>query len=158
MFFADPAAAFANMRGALRSGGRTAFICWQPMAVNDYFMVPVTAALTVLPPPEAPTPGAPGQFAFGDKDRVNTILKEAGFADISIDSLEHSMEVGKDRSLEDAGKELTRSGALARMTAEISDDQRKEVIDAVVKALEAHNRDGKVHLGTRTWLVSARNP
>lgn len=158
MFFADPTAAFANMRRALRPGGRTTFICWQPMAMNDYFMVPVAAALTVLPAPEAPTPGAPGQFAFGDKDRVNTILKDAGFTNISIESHEHDMEVGKDRSLEDAGKELAGSGALARLLADTSDDQRAEVIDAVVRALEARSTGGKVLLGTRTWLVSAQNP
>lgn len=158
MFFADPAAAFTNMRGALRPGGRTAFICWQPMAMNDYFMVPVAAALTVLPAPEAPKPGAPGQFAFGDKDRVNTILKQAGFTNISIESHELDMEVGRGRSLEDAGMEMTRSGALARLVADISEDQRSEVVDAVVKALEAHSKDGSVHLGTRTWLVSAQNP
>jgi len=29
MFFADPVTAFANMRVALRPGGRTAFLCWQ---------------------------------------------------------------------------------------------------------------------------------
>ena len=29
MFFADPTAAFTNLRAALRPGGRLAFICWQ---------------------------------------------------------------------------------------------------------------------------------
>jgi len=33
MFFADPAAAFANLRAALGPGGRLGFVCWQ--AVQD---------------------------------------------------------------------------------------------------------------------------
>lgn len=158
MFFADPVAAFTNMRGALRSGGRTAFVCWQPMALNDFFLVPTAAALTVLPAPEAPVPNAPGPFAFGDADRLNMILKDAGFADISIEGLELDMEVGKGRSIEEAGEELVRSGPLGRMVADISDDQRKAVTNAVIEALGAHSKGGKVHLGTRTWLVSAQNP
>src|SRR6266403_1965821 len=31
MFFADPTAAFTNLRAALRPGGRLAFICWQAL-------------------------------------------------------------------------------------------------------------------------------
>lgn len=158
MFFVDPTSAFANMRSALRSGGRTAFVCWQPMAMNDFFLVPTAAALTILPTPEKPPLHAPGPFAFGDADRLNTILKDAGFADISIDGLELDMEIGKGRGIEEAGKELTRSGPLGRMVADLSDEQRERVTDAVIEALGAHSKGGKVHLGTKTWLVSARNP
>lgn len=158
MFFADPTAAFANMRTALRSGGRTAFICWQPMALNDFFMVPTAAALTILPAPEAPPANAPGPFAFGDRDRLNSILKEAGFSEISIDTLEIDMEVGAGKGVEAAGRELTRAGPLARMVVDLSDELRERVTDAVVEALGAHANGGKVSLGSRTWLVSAKNP
>jgi ubiquinone/menaquinone biosynthesis C-methylase UbiE len=34
MFFADPVAAFRNMGGALRPGGRLVFACWAPLAEN----------------------------------------------------------------------------------------------------------------------------
>lgn len=157
MFFSDPTAAFANMRGALRPGGRTAFICWQPMALNDFFMVPTAAALTVLPAPEAPPADAPGPFAFGDKDRLNRILTDAGFSGISIDSLEIDMEVGGGKGIEAAGRELTRTGPLARMVIDLSDELRERVTDAVIQALEAHASGGKVSLGSRTWLVSAKS-
>lgn len=157
MFFADPAAAFANMRGALRQGGRTAFICWQPMVLNDFFMVPTAAALTILPAPDAPAPNAPGPFAFGDKDRLNGILKDAGFSQISIESLELDMEVGGGKGIEAAGRELTRTGPLARLVVDLTEDVREKVTDAVIKALEAHSSGGRVSLGSRTWLVSAKN-
>jgi SAM-dependent methyltransferase len=32
MFFADPVAAFANIRSATRPAGRLVFACWQPLA------------------------------------------------------------------------------------------------------------------------------
>jgi len=34
MFFDDPAAAFGNLRKALRRGGRLAFACWRTLAEN----------------------------------------------------------------------------------------------------------------------------
>ena len=37
MFFDDPAAAFANLRKALRRGGRLAFLCWRARAENPVF-------------------------------------------------------------------------------------------------------------------------
>ena len=39
MFFEDPAAAFANLRKALRRGGRLAFVCWRTRDENPVFTV-----------------------------------------------------------------------------------------------------------------------
>src|SRR5690242_10567588 len=38
MFFADPVAAFANIRSATRPGGRLVFVCWQPLAANQWLL------------------------------------------------------------------------------------------------------------------------
>ena len=54
MFFADPAGAFRNIRTALRTGGRLAFVCWQPLAANPWVRVPLEALRPLLPSPEAP--------------------------------------------------------------------------------------------------------
>jgi hypothetical protein len=37
MFFADSAAAFGNLRKALRRGGRLAFVCWRTREENPVF-------------------------------------------------------------------------------------------------------------------------
>jgi SAM-dependent methyltransferase len=44
MFFDDPEAAFANLAGALRPGGRLAFACWQDLFQNEWMLVPGAAA------------------------------------------------------------------------------------------------------------------
>ena len=80
MFFADPARAFANLRRALRQGGRVSFACWRAMPENEWVTVPLTALMKVIAPPPPPLPGAPGPFAFGDPQRVRGLLGEAGFA------------------------------------------------------------------------------
>jgi ubiquinone/menaquinone biosynthesis C-methylase UbiE len=51
MFFADPVAAFANIRSATRPAGRLAFVCWQPLAANQWLLVPGAALAEHVPPP-----------------------------------------------------------------------------------------------------------
>src|SRR6266850_2472283 len=60
MFFDDPAAAFANLRTALRSAGRLCFLCWQTLEKNEWARVPFLAATRHVQPPAPPAPDAPG--------------------------------------------------------------------------------------------------
>ena len=41
MFFADPIAAFTNLRASLAPGGRVVFVCWQELARNPWMRVPL---------------------------------------------------------------------------------------------------------------------
>ena len=80
MFFADPVAAFRNVLGALRPGGRLVFVAWAGPEHNPWFAAPARIAqarLGALPP--AP-PEAPGPMAFRDAGRVLRLLRAAGFA------------------------------------------------------------------------------
>ncbi len=84
MFFSDPVAAFANLRKALTSAGRLAFVCWRPFSENLWIRAPMEAAQPFLPPSPPMDPTAPGPFAFADPDRVRSILSEAGFSDVTL--------------------------------------------------------------------------
>jgi len=55
MFFSDPTAAFANIARGLRPGGRIAFVCWQPMANNEWITVLSAAAAAQHIPCRRPT-------------------------------------------------------------------------------------------------------
>src|SRR5215217_2919338 len=57
MFFSDPTAAFANIARGLRPGGRIAFVCWQPVANNEW--------ITVLSAAAARRPWQPGTVLAG---------------------------------------------------------------------------------------------
>ena len=50
MFFADPAAAFINIRRSLRPNGRLAFVCWRALEENPLDILPLRAASAHLPP------------------------------------------------------------------------------------------------------------
>jgi SAM-dependent methyltransferase len=58
MFFEDPAAAFGNLRKALRCGGRLAFVCWRTRAENPVFTTGFADAAAVLRLREVPGPHA----------------------------------------------------------------------------------------------------
>jgi SAM-dependent methyltransferase len=81
MFFEDPVAAFANMRAALRSGGRVAFVTWAAIDGNPWFRVPRDAAIARLGRPAPVPPRSPGPLAFAEIDYVQGILSDAGFSD-----------------------------------------------------------------------------
>src|SRR5262245_33143794 len=49
MFFADPTAAFANIRRSLRPNGRLAFVCWRALQENELDFLPLSAASAHLP-------------------------------------------------------------------------------------------------------------
>jgi SAM-dependent methyltransferase len=157
MFFADPVAAFRNVWGALRPGGRLAFVCWRPVAENDWALVPMAAAAPhlALPPPAAPD--APGPFSFGAAERVRRILEAAGFEAIRIEPAELPMAPGGG-DLDEAADTFLEVGPVASALREVkaSDSIREKVRLAVRASFEPHQRAGRVELGSAIWLVQAR--
>jgi SAM-dependent methyltransferase len=154
MFFEDPTAAFANLRAALKPGGRLAFLCWRSPAENPIMSLPMMAAMKHLPAAEPPTPGAPGPFAFADAERVRGILSGAGFADIQVEP--QDMPAGGN-TLDEAVRLALRVGPLGRQLREHPDKQAP-VIEDIRRALGEHLSEGRVWLASATWIVTARNP
>ena len=79
MFFAEPAVSFANMRKALRPGGRVAFACWRTPRDNPWMMMPLMAAYKHVPKLPEMAPEDPGPFAFANEERVRRILDRGRF-------------------------------------------------------------------------------
>jgi SAM-dependent methyltransferase len=158
MFFAAPEAAFGNVRKALAKGGRLAFVCWRPVAENDWVLVPMQAAAPLFPSlPPPPPEGAPGPFSFGDAGRVRRILEAAGFDEIRIEPAELSMAPGGG-DLDEAAEMFLDVGPLGSALRELGagPELREKVKGAVRKAFEPHLRGGRVQLGSAVWLVQAR--
>jgi len=159
MFFADPTAAFTNLRRALRPGGRLAFVCWQALPKNPWMSLPLSAALRHMPPPTPPAPDAPGPFAFADPERVRRILEGAGFAGVSLAPHDADLVVGGGRDLDGTVDFLLQMGPLAAALRESDPALRGRVADAVREAVAPHaDAAGSVHLASATWIVTARNP
>jgi SAM-dependent methyltransferase len=157
MFFADPTAAFANLRTALRAGGRLAFVCWQSLPQNGWLAVPLMAAARHIQFPPPPAPGAPGPFAFADADRVRGILEGAGFRDVAFDRDEHPIVVGGGGSLDDVVDFLLDGvGPTSAALREAGPEARPKVAAAVRDALAPYATADGVSLPAAAWIVTAR--
>jgi SAM-dependent methyltransferase len=155
MFFADPVAAFTNLRRTTRPGGRLVFVCWQDVAFNEWLLVPGAALAQHVPLPDLGPPGAAGMMAFADPDRVRAVLSDAGWRDIDVGPRQTSMLVGGGGSLDDA-VEFLRTGSMGRtVLAGADDDTAARAVRAVRDALAEHLADDGVRLDAAVWCVSA---
>jgi len=154
MFFADPVAAFRNIRRRLKPSGRLVFLCWRTPAENPWAAVPMRAAQPFLPPMARPGPEDPGQYSFGDRNRVERILTQAGFTGLSIEPVDLMMTQGRD--IPDVLDRIGDFGPLARAFKDVAPEQVDRAKAAIAEALKPHATADGVKLAGACWLVRAR--
>lgn len=155
MFFGDPVAAFANLRRAVRPGGRLAFVCWRPISENPWMQVPLHAAYAAgVPRLPKPGPEDPGPFAFADPARVTRILTEAGWPAPRFEPFDAALDIAAGGGLEAAMTQATQIGAASRALHEAPADIRPAAVAAIREALASRLDGGRVALPGAMWLVS----
>ena len=155
MFFADPIAAFTNIKTALNEDGRLVFICWRAPRENPWMSVVGREVQPLLPqigPP--PEPRMPGPFAFVEQAWLEEILATAGFRAVQIDAVDETLRLGAD--LDEALYYLSKIGPLARGLGDLDEARRQHALSVARAALEPYQRDQGVMLGAGCWLVQAR--
>jgi SAM-dependent methyltransferase len=157
MFFADPAAAFRNFKGALRPGGRLIFACWAPLAENRHWLISYDIALRHLGPP-APLPAhEPGPLAFGDPDYIRGVLAAAGFAEIAVERAYPTIIGG---SPEEEARQAVTMGPTARLieAKNLDEAARQTITSEIEAAFAAEAAAGPIRLPATIFLVSAARP
>ena len=158
MFFADPHAAFGNLRRALVPGGRLAAVCWQGLDRNDWMRVPGDALARVVPLGDLGEPGQPGPFSLGSADALTSLLRDTGWVTITLDGLTYPVPIGGVRSLDDA-VEFIRGGSLGRSAlAGVSPAVERRALGSVRDALAPYATPDGVLLPGAAWVVRATNP
>jgi SAM-dependent methyltransferase len=145
MFFDDPAAAFGNLRTALRPAGRLAFLCWQPDARNELFGLPTTAF---------GDRNAPEATVFDEPARIGALLAGVGYADVRVESVVEPARLGTD-----VADVLGYTLGMARFRGLLDAlDARgaKRVRGALAEAYRTRQRPDGVWIDVAAWLVTAR--
>jgi SAM-dependent methyltransferase len=152
MFFDDPAAAFGNLRKALRRGGRLAFLCWRARDENPFFAVGFAEAAAELGLSELSGPAA--AFSLADSSATGALLAGAGFGGIGFAKVDEPMLIGRDVDdvLEYEGASPSAAGLLAGLSAAQAAELTKRVRDD----LTAYAAPGGVTMPGAAWLVTAQ--
>jgi SAM-dependent methyltransferase len=157
MFFADPVLSFANLRRALRPGGRVAFVCWRALTDNPWMNAPLQAASQHIPPPPLPGPEEPGPFAFAREARVRRILGEAGFSAIALEPVDLTLDLAIGQGLDVAVQTTFDTGPVRRGLEGQPPEVVAKVAGAIRTALAPLQQGERVPLGAAIWIATAVN-
>lgn len=158
MFFPNPNAAFANVFGALRPGGRLAASVWQHLDRNPWMMLTTATATQVLgmDRPPLPQPGGPGPFSLADPDATAALFAQAGFVDVYLESVVAPFVFEGDGT--SAAERVLSAGPLGAVFLAADQTRRREVIGAVVEALEHHRGPNGIEVPAASWCITACRP
>lgn len=154
MFFANPDAAFANMKTALKPGGRLVFACWRSPRENEWVHISMAAIRPHVPQQAQLGPEDPGPFSFADLARVRRILTFAGFDQITIRPVDMAMRLGD--TLDEALDHTLSFGPVSRSLTEASPSERENAVRALREAYTPFATRKPFTLGGAIWIVSAK--
>ncbi len=161
MFFANPVAALANVRSAMRPGARLCAAVWRRKLDNDWLHRAELVVEEYLEHPEEtdePTCG-PGPFSMANADTVTEQLKIAGFEQISLQRCDIPIKIGDDL---DQAVELMLAigpaGEVMRLWGDRVDEIRPKITREIREALTEFDGPDGVYAPASTWIVGATAP
>jgi SAM-dependent methyltransferase len=152
MLMPDPAAALRETRRVLRPSGRLALAVFTGPSENPWAAVPSRLLVQRghVPPP---TPGTPGIMALGDRDRLEALLRDAGFGDTTIEPLGFSWSFPDLAGYWMFLLEITALGpTLQRLSAEAREALRAELWEQ----LGTFRQGDRISIPARCWMALAR--
>lgn len=145
MFFNDPAAAFANIAGAIRPGGRFAYMVWQGRDRNEW----ATAMHEALAPASTGPTAASKAFSLSDPAVTSGLLATAGFTAIEFTEINEPVFYGPDPETALATLETFENVASA-----LDRPDPTEIRARLLDMLRAHQTRHGVQFDARAWIVS----
>lgn len=152
MFFPDRTAGYAEARRVLRAGGSFLFNAWDEIEANDFAHV-VTAAAAAVFPDDPPGFLARIPHGYHDVEVIRADLKAAGFATISIATVEDTSRAPSPREPALAYCQ----GTPLRNEIEARDARLLDhVTEQATAAIARRHGDGPVSGRIRAHVVAAR--
>lgn len=152
MFFAEPAAAFANLRGAMREDGRMRVFTWRHPADNPFMTVAGRASREFVPDMPKFDPEAPGQFGLCEEDRIRRILGDAGWREVEIAPFDFDCTM----PLAELVPFFTSRGPLGQAFPKLDAATQERVVATLRDAFADYIHGDVVRYKAATWDVRAR--
>jgi SAM-dependent methyltransferase len=149
MFFADPVAAFANVRRALGPDGRLAFLCMTALDGTDLGSVFDSMSPYLSRPLGS---DGTGPTSFADPEHTREVLAGAGFRDISSTRVQAGQVWGRD--VADATEFISGWGPVRYQLGLAGPEAAAQAKQALGDALQPFAAD-VVRLRGTAWLVKA---
>ncbi|HET7608967.1 MAG TPA: SAM-dependent methyltransferase, partial [Gammaproteobacteria bacterium] len=109
------------------------------------------AAAPFLPEMPPRKPDEPGQFAFADRARVESILRSAGWTGIDVQPLDVVCTLPE----RDLTPYITRLGPLGRVLQQVGEQQRARIVETVRAAFDPYVQGTQVRFTAACWTVAA---
>lgn len=151
MFFADPSAAFVNLRSAVRPSGKLACLAWRGGAENDFMTAAERAVEDILPQLPKRIENGPGQFGFADPDRVRALLTEGGWRDAAV----RPVDVECSMPQQDLALYAKRMGPVGELLPTLEGDVKAEVERRIEAAFRSWVEGGTARFTAACWMVTA---
>ncbi len=150
-FLDDPAAALAEMRRVLDSGGRVALSVWRPLEYHPGYVVLAEALERHVGEEAGVMMRSP--FPPWDAEHLRTLAREAGLGDVAI-TIE--VDAGRYPSVEAFVRREAASSPLAGPIAAVAPEVRDALVREVADGLEAYLDDEGVVLPMESYVLVAR--
>ncbi|MER6914826.1 class I SAM-dependent methyltransferase [Streptomyces sp. NPDC000594] len=152
MFFEDPVAAFTNIAGALRPGGRVALLCAAEPEGNEW-LTAFGSLGDLLPLQGFGAPGGPGMFSLADAGTATSLLTSAGFLDVRARHLRAPGIWGRDAA--DAARFLLDSGPGRHLLSQAGPGTRETALERLTTRLRPYESADGLRLHGTGWLLTA---
>ena len=154
MFFENPIKAFQNIKSAIQKDCEMRFVCWGPLAANDFFHSPLNTVVDITGVSFAEPGREPGPLAFSDRSYLYSILKAADFSSVNIDTVETKI-MTKDSAEQNASLLMEIGmGFRAIKEAAPSNDVLTEIREAFVTDGNKRLQNGIISYDATVYLVS----
>jgi ubiquinone/menaquinone biosynthesis C-methylase UbiE len=151
MFFPDKVQGYREARRVLKPGGRYLFNVWDRISENEFADV-VTQALADVFPDDPPRFLARTPHGYHDVARIRQELGAAGFANVSVDAVDHRSKAASPRDPAIAYCQ----GTPLRNEIEARDASRlSEATDRAAEAVAQRFGRGAVDGGIRAFVITA---
>lgn len=155
MFFDDPGAAFANIRQALRPGGRLVMMVWQSRERNEWDVAIRQSLGAAEGQVTIPSEGA-DPFSLADPPTATEILHAAGFADVAFTDIREPVYYGS--NVTTAFDWVRGFTCTDQVLKRLDFSAAAHAVERLRATLGAHMSDDGVWFNSRAWIVSACRP